>query len=59
MEEPVSVTAERGDLAYSMLPLCCRGGALTIIVKEDNIFAKTMAIVSPPSLGQMNLVVHA
>lgn len=59
MEEPVSVTAERGELAHSMIPLCSKSAALAIVSKEDKIFAKTMDIISPPSLGQINLVVHA
>lgn len=57
VEEPVAVTAERGELAHSVLPLCSQGTTLTIIFKEDNMFAKTVDIVSPPSLGQMNPLV--
>lgn len=59
VEEPVTVTAGRGELTHRVLPLCSKGATPSTILEEHNIIAETMGITSPSSLGQMNPVVHA
>lgn len=36
------------SLHTARFPLCGKGSTLTIVFKEDNVFAETMDIISPP-----------